>query len=96
MADINLYRNTDNDIAISLVNISDVTSMSVSLIRKDSGITTLITSVSGKIALSPTEAVLRIDKELITIKGIYYMEITVVSGSSTRGLKPTPDFITVI
>lgn len=96
MADISLYRNTDNDITISLVNISNVTSMSVSLIRKDSGTTTLITSVSGKITLAPTEAILRIDKELITIKGTYYMEITVAIGSSIRGLKPTPDFITVI
>lgn len=93
---IDLYSNTDNDITISLVGISDVTSMSVSLVRKDTSAATVITSGSGKITLSSTSAVMRIDKELIVTKGIYYIQITVVSSSSTRGLTPTPNFITVI
>lgn len=96
MANIDLYSNTDNDITINLTGISDVTSMTVLLIRKDTNIVATITSASGKITLSPTSAVLRIDKNLIVTKGIYYIQIKVISNSNTRGLKATPDFITVI
>lgn len=96
MAAIDLYRSTDNDITINLSGISNVTSMTVLLIRKDTNAVTTITSASGKITLNPTTAVLRIDKELIATRGIYIIQISVISSSLTRGLKPTPDFLTVI
>lgn len=96
MANIDLYRNTDNDLTINLANISNVTSMTVLLIRKDNNAVATITSDSGKITLSPTFATMRIDKNLIVTRGIYYIQITVISALGTSGLRPTPDFLTVI
>lgn len=97
---IELYKGTDNDITINIVGISSITSMEVQLVRKNDNTVITITSVSGKITFTvdgdATSANLRIDKTLLTIKGIYYINATIISGGSTRGLKLDPNFLTVI
>lgn len=100
MAAIEIFIGTDNDITITLINITNITSMTMVLVRKNDSTSIPITSESGKITFTvdgdTTTANMRIEKTLLTVKGIYLMQGTVVSAGSTRGLKLDPNFLTVI